>query len=111
MSTISGINARQVLDTGGRPLVDVEVHTSDGLISIPSGRSGGVVDDIVMDLAVGLQAPFQKNGAPRSGERIEKLNFLTRAAEEIGDCRLADLTPLARFADPAALPCEARVSA
>lgn len=68
VSTISGINARQVLDIGGRPLVEVEVHTSDGhvgrgaaptgrlrrairersvdgLISIPSGRSGGVVAD------------------------------------------------------------------
>lgn len=86
-----------------------ETATANGLISIPSGRSGGVVDDIVMDLAVGLQAPFQKNGAPRSGERIEKLNFLMRAAEEIGDCRLADLTPLARFAGP--LLCDARVSA
>lgn len=80
-----------------------ETAIANGLISIPSGRSGGVVDDIVMDLAVGLQAPFQKNGAPRSGERIEKLNFLMRAAEEIGDCRLADLTPLARFSEPGSL--------
>ena len=111
MSTISGINARQVLDTGGRPLVDVEVHTSDGLTPIPPGRPGGVGHDLVRHGAVGRPAPFHNTGAPRSGERIEKLNFLTRAAEEIGDCRLADLTPLARFADPAALPCEARVSA
>ena len=56
-------------------------------VRISSGRSGGVIDDVVMDLAVGLGAPFQKNGAPRSGERIEKLNFLLRAAERIPTAR------------------------
>jgi enolase len=50
-----------------------------------------------MDLAVGLGAPFQKNGAPRSGERIEKLNFLLRAAERIPDCALAGVPALVRF--------------
>lgn len=69
----------------------------NGLISVPSGRSGGVIDDIVMDLSVGLQVPFQKNGAPRSGERIEKLNFLMRAAESIPDCTLHDVPALVRF--------------
>ena len=66
-----------------------------GLLSIPSGRSGGVIDDFVMDLSVGLQVPFQKTGAPRSGERVEKLNFLMRAAEQIP--RIADVPALARF--------------
>ena len=69
-----------------------------GLIGIPSGRSGGVVDDVVMDLSVGLQVPFQKNGAPRSGERIEKLNFLMRANSRSRGCRLYDIAPLLRFA-------------
>lgn len=68
-----------------------------GIVAVPSGRSGGVIDDVVMDFSVGLQVPFQKTGAPRSGERIEKLNFLMRAAEAIPDCALADLTPLVRF--------------
>lgn len=67
------------------------------ILAVPSGRSGGVVDDIVMDLSVGLGVPFQKNGAPRSGERIEKLNFLLRMAERIPDCRLADVAAIARF--------------
>lgn len=67
------------------------------LIAVPSGRSGGVVDDVVMDLSVGLQVPFQKNGAPRSGERIEKLNFLMRAADSIPDCRLADVVSMVKF--------------
>jgi enolase len=68
-----------------------------GLLAIPSGRSGGVIDDVVMDMSVGLSVPFQKNGAPRSGERIEKLNFLMRAAENIPNCVLADVPGLVRF--------------
>ena len=68
-----------------------------GLLAIPSGRSGGVIDDVVMDLSVGLQVPFQKNGAPRSGERLEKLNFLMRAGDTIPDSRLADVASLVRF--------------
>jgi enolase len=67
------------------------------MIAVPSGRSGGVVDDVVMDLSVGLQVPFQKNGAPRSGERIEKLNFLMRANAQNPGCRLFDIKPLLRF--------------
>ncbi|OMC57610.1 enolase [Mycobacterium sp. IS-836] len=74
-----------------------EYASHNGILAIPSGRSGGVIDDVVMDLAVGLGAPFQKNGAPRSGERIEKLNFLLRAAERIPNCALADVPALVRF--------------
>src|SRR5699024_8610494 len=61
---------------------------SHGLLAIPSGRAGGVIGDVVMDLAVGLQVPFLKNGCPRSGERIDKLNFLMRAADLHPGCRL-----------------------
>jgi enolase len=68
-----------------------------GLVAVPSGRSGGVVDDVVMDLSVGLQVAFQKNGAPRSGERIEKLNFLMRANARNVGCRMFDIKPLLRF--------------
>ncbi|MGA8547380.1 MAG: enolase [Mycobacterium sp.] len=74
-----------------------EFAAQNEILAIPSGRSGGVIDDVVMDLAVGLGAPFQKNGAPRSGERIEKLNFLLRAAERIPNCTLADVPALVRF--------------
>ncbi len=74
-----------------------EYGVAHDLIAVPSGRSGGVVDDVVMDLSVGLQVPFQKNGAPRSGERIEKLNFLMRAADSIPDCRLADVGSIVKF--------------
>lgn len=68
-----------------------------GMISIPSGRAGGVVDDIVMDFSVGLEVPIQKNGAPRSGERIDKLNFLMRACDLHPGCRLSDISQLVRF--------------
>ncbi|EYR77685.1 enolase Eno [Shinella sp. DD12] len=68
-----------------------------GMISVPSGRSGGVVDDVVMDFSVGLEVPFQKNGAPRSGERIEKLNFLLRANAASLGCSLYDIKPLLKF--------------
>lgn len=68
-----------------------------GLLALPSGRSGGVIDDVVMDLSLGLQVPFQKNGAPRTGERIEKLNFLTRAARDLPEATLTRLEDLARY--------------
>ena len=68
-----------------------------GLFSITSGRSGGVVGDVVMDLAVGLQIPFMKNGCPRSGERIEKLNFLMRAKDLHPGCHMAKIQDLVRF--------------
>jgi enolase len=74
-----------------------EYASQNAILAIPSGRSGGVIDDVVTDLAVGLGAPFQKNGAPRSGERIEKLNFLLRVAERIPNCTLADVPALVRF--------------
>ncbi len=70
---------------------------SQGLLSTPSGRSGGVIDDIIMDLAVGLGVPFLKNGCPRSGERIEKLNFLMRVNSLNPGCQMARLDRLVRF--------------
>ena len=68
-----------------------------GLLSITSGRSGGVVGDVVMDLAVGLQIPFIKNGCPRSGERIDKLNFLMRVKDTHPGCHMAKIDHLVRF--------------
>ena len=68
-----------------------------GLLSITSGRSGGVVGDVVMDLAVGLQIPFIKNGCPRSGERIDKLNFLMRVKDTHAGCHMANIDQLVRF--------------
>ena len=44
-----------------------------------------------------LSRTVSENGAPRSGERIEKLNFLLRAAEAIPNCALVDVPALVRF--------------
>ena len=68
-----------------------------GMFSVPSGRAGGVVGDVVMDFALGLEVGFIKNGAPRSGERIDKLNFLMRACDLTSGCTMADITPQLRF--------------
>lgn len=74
-----------------------EFAKAHGLFAIPSGRAGGVIGDVVMDLAVGLQVPFIKNGAPRSGERIDKLNFLMRSCDMTPGCKLSDITPYIKF--------------
>ncbi|MDO5562187.1 MAG: enolase [Synergistaceae bacterium] len=74
-----------------------EFAKSKGLISIPSGRSGGVIGDVVMDLAVGLHVPFIKNGCPRSGERIDKLNFLMRVANMYKGCKMSKIDGLVKF--------------
>jgi enolase len=50
-----------------------------------------------MDFAVGLEVGLIKNGAPRSGERIDKLNFLMRACDLSNDCTMADISGLVRF--------------
>jgi enolase len=52
------------------------------ILVIPSVRAGGTIDDPVKDMAIALQVPLVKCGAPRSGERISFLNTLLRAADE-----------------------------
>lgn len=65
---------------------------SNGLLTIPSGRSGGAVGDIVADLALALEAPISKNGAPKSGERLDKINSLLRASSDNPASHLWNLT-------------------
>lgn len=74
-----------------------EFAKAHNLLAIPSGRAGGVIGDVVMDFAVGLQVGFIKNGAPRSGERIDKLNFLMRACDLSPGCTLSNITGLLKF--------------
>jgi enolase len=68
-----------------------------GLLAIPSGRSGGVLDDVIMDFAVGLGIGVIKTGAPRSGERIDKLNFLLRASSKNAGVPIFDASGIVRF--------------
>jgi len=74
-----------------------EYAAERGLFSITSGRSGGVIGDVVMDMAVGLQIPFIKNGCPRSGERIDKLNFLMRVKDSYPGCHMAKIDDIVKF--------------
>jgi len=67
------------------------------LIIIPSARAGGSINDVVIAFAVGLQCPFYKSGAPRSGERIEQLNYLMRACYLNPGSKLADIDNLIKF--------------
>ena len=69
----------------------------NGLFAIPSGRSGGAVDDVVADICLALQGAISKNGAPRSGERLNKINSLLRAFDENHGSHLADFSSLIRF--------------
>lgn len=58
--------------------------TKHGYTVIGSGRAGGAPDDPIPDVAVALDAPLVKFGAPRTGERIAKQNGLLRIEEELG---------------------------
>ncbi len=49
MPTISGIHARQILDSRGNPTVEVDVHLDDGTMgraSVPSGASTGIHESV-----------------------------------------------------------------
>ncbi|MPN10491.1 Enolase [bioreactor metagenome] len=84
------------IGTLSEALETFDYAASHNMIAIPSGRSGGVIGDVVMDLAVGLHIAFIKNGAPRSGERIDKLNFLMRASDLLGGAQISDISKLVK---------------
>ena len=68
-----------------------------GMITVPSQRGGGVIDDVVMDLCLAMQVPAVKNSAPRSGERIYACNMLYRAADENPGAKLFDYGSIQKF--------------
>ena len=72
---------------------------SHGMITVPSQRGGGVIDDVVMDLCLALQVPAVKNSAPRSGERIYACNALYRAADENPRAKMFDFSSLQKFCE------------
>ena len=89
---LTGVCASTSANAAGWQLNDFSVA---GLGRAYAG--GGVVGDVVMDLAVGLQIPFIKNGCPRSGERIDKLNFLMRVKDNYPGCHMAKIDGIVRF--------------
>jgi enolase len=51
---------------------------------IGSGRAGGTIDDPITDIALAAGARLVKFGAPRTGERLAKHNYMLRLEEELG---------------------------
>jgi Enolase len=68
-----------------------------GMLVVPSTRGGGIVEDIVMELGVAIEAPVVKNSAPRGGERIYSLNCLYRASDDYPNVPLFDYNRIKRF--------------
>lgn len=66
------------------------------VLVIPSVRAGGTIDDPVKDMAVGMNVPFCKCGAPRSGERVSFLNTLMRAADEYPNAKFYPIFDMER---------------
>ena len=64
---------------------------------IPSGRAGGVADDVVADFAVGFNCPCKKSGAPNGGDCLYGINFLARVEDLYPDLRPFNFTPYAKF--------------
>lgn len=68
-----------------------------GLLTIPSIRAGGVINDAIFDMAVAFGSPVTKQGPPKNGERVYGINFLTRVADLIPEAVPYDFTPHVRF--------------
>lgn len=66
------------------------------MIAVPSGRSGGVVDDVVMDFSVGLEVPLQKNGAPVPASGSKSSTF---CCGQMREARVAASTTFHHFSD------------
>lgn len=54
-----------------------------GLLLVPSGRAGGVLDSPEKEIGLALGCPLTKTGAPRSASRTAGMNFLMRISEEL----------------------------
>lgn len=54
-----------------------------GLLVVPSGRAGGVLDSPEKEIGLAIGCCLVKSGAPRSGTRTAGLNFAMRTAEEL----------------------------
>ncbi len=78
-------------------LQTINYAKENNIITLASGRSGGVVNDVIADLSLGLQTELSKNGAPKSGERIEKMNWSLRASSDNPNSKLFDCTDIIKF--------------
>jgi enolase len=67
----------------------VRIARENGMIIIPSHRSGETEDNWLADLSIAWDAPFIKSGI--TGSDMTKLNRLIELWEEIPEVRMADL--------------------
>ena len=65
----------------------------NGLLLVPSGRAGGVLDSPEKEIGVGLGCELVKTGAPRSASRTAGFNFALRLSEEL-DLPMSDIRAL-----------------
>ena len=63
----------------------IRLAQSAGYRTIISHRSGETEDTAIADIAVAVNAPFIKTGAPCRGERVAKYNRLIRIADDISE--------------------------
>lgn len=63
----------------------IQAARNAGYRFIPSHRSGETEDTTLADLAVALNAPFIKSGAPCRSERVAKYNRLLRIESSLGN--------------------------
>lgn len=70
------------IGTLSETLNTVRLAKSGGYKVIISHRSGDTEDDFIADLAVGINAPYIKSGAPARSERVAKYNQLCRIEED-----------------------------
>lgn len=61
----------------------VNMCIDNGIMYVPSHRSGETNDAIISDIAVGLGAKYIKAGAPQRGERVAKYNRLLEISAKI----------------------------
>ena len=64
-------------------LEPIEMAQKNGYKAVISHRSGETEDTTIADIAVAMNAPFIKTGAPCRSERVAKYNRLLRIEEEI----------------------------
>ena len=67
------------------------------MLTIPSIRAGGAIDDAIFDMAVAFGAPCTKQGPPKNGERVYGINFLSRVADLYPEAKPYDFTPHVKF--------------
>ena len=74
-----------------------EFAQNHGMLTIPSIRAGGAIDDAIFDMAVAFGAPCTKQGPPKNGERVYGINFLSRVADLYPEAKPYDFTPHVKF--------------